>query len=620
MSNRKDILGLRALALLLVVSPLIGLKQVTGWFIGFDIFFVVVGYLITKHLFTQYRRNAKSNNREGYLELRHFYFPALVPICLSALVVIGMSYLLALLLIDSDSIQSLNNETIWAALMSSNVFSMTHNISYFLPKAGVRLVSYAWAPALLVQTTIIYSLIILGSLSINTTYLGGKKVQSRQRLNIALSITLLLSYLYMILESTVHPNTTPFSSGARIWEFALGGLCATIKFKSKKLSSPMLDIYRMVALTLVCISPFLITVNNYYYVILMPVLAISYLLWAAPKEDITWSTRILSQFPLPNLGIIAYPLVLWAGPIVYFQDTLALGDGILVRAILVVMLIVLATATHALFIKDIGIKLTNFDIVQKPILDRSVSRTTRMGLIATVLCFSIAAFSTPAIFSSELTHGEKPISTLESPSPTPTRPANVVFLGASITSGYGVEPIRSWPALVSSQLNWRPTNLARFGTGFTHGYSTGLCRKKECKSVVAMAKVAITLRPDAVVVSGGRNDCVQAKINPNGTRDAIRQTFTSLRNGLPDAQIISMAVVLNDKRPTPQCYLDINSWIAQASSINSINYISDVSYWLTGKSKLMTSDGIHPTTLGHAEIARRFVNWFRVQKIKIKII
>ncbi len=620
MSSRKDILGLRALALLFVVSPLIGLKQVSGWFIGFDIFFVIVGYLITKHLFNQYRKNAKANNREGYIELRHFYLPAFGPILVSAIVVIGLSYLLASLLIDRDSIQAFNDESIWAALMSSNVYSMTHSIDYFFPRAVLSPFAFSWATSLLIQGAIIFSSIIIGALSITTSYLGAKKVQSRQRLKIALLVTLFLSFFYMLLESRVHPNSTPFSSGARIWEFALGGLCATVKFKSRNLESPMLEINRVIALILICISPFVVSDGNYYYIIGLPLLATGYLLWATPRVDSTWSTRILSQAPLPYLGIIAFPLLLWVCPIIYFQNSLNLGDGILVRVLLVFTLIVLAIATHALLIKDLGLKLANLGLQKTRIPSKSVSRSSRMSLIATVICIGLSTFSTPAIFSSELNPGERPVSVTAKPTPTPTRPANVVFLGASITSGYGVTPSKNWPALVSSQLGWKATNLARYGTGFTHGYSKGLCRTKECKSIAAMAKLAISLRPDAVVISGGRNDCVQARTNPYATRDAIRQTLTSLRNGLPDAEIISMAVVLNDRRPTPQCYLDINSWIAQASSINSISYIPDVSYWLTGKSKLMTSDGIHPTTLGHAEISRRFVNWFRDQRIQIRII
>ena len=619
MTSRRDILGLRALALLFVLSPLVGIHQVSGWFIGFDLLFVIVGYLITKHLFDQYRKNAKANNRQGFIELKYFYLPALGLIVTSALIVIGLSYFLASLRLSGDSIASLNIESIWAVLMSANVYAMSHGFNYFQPNEGISPFNFSWATSLLAQSSIIFSLIIVGALSLNTSYLGAKKVQSRQRVKIALSVTLFLSFFYMILESSVHPNTTPFSSGARMWEFALGGLCATVKFKKRSRSSPLLEANRLIALASVCLSPFVVTAHNFYFTIIFPLLAIGYLLWATPKEDATWPTRFLSIAPLPYLGIIAYPLLLWSSPVIYFQRTMNLGSGILVRVLLVITLLVLATATHALLIKDLGIRLANVGTKKIRVTENSVTKSTRIGLIAAVICLGLSTISTPAIFSSELNAGEQPIVGTASPTPTPTRPANVVFLGASITSGYGVAQHQRWPSLVSNQFGWNETNLARYGTGFTHGYSKGPCRTSGCKSIPAMARLAISLKADAVIISGGRNDCAEARSNPAATRDSIRQTLTWLRTGLPNAQIISMAVVLNDKRPTPQCYLDINSWIAQASNTNSINYISDVSYWLTGKSKLMKYDGIHPTTIGHAEIARRFINWFRDQKIRITI-
>lgn len=620
MSSRRDILGLRGLALLFVISPFIGFKQVTGWFIGFDVLFIIVGYLITKHLFNSYRKNAKYNQRQGFLDLKRFYVQAIGIILPSAFIVIGLSYLLASLLTASTSGLSLTEESIWATFMTSNIYAMSHSFYYFAPRIGLSPFDFFWAVSLLAQCTVIFSLIVVGAVSINTSYLGAKKVQSRQRLRIVLSIIIFLSAFYMLLESRVHPNTTLFSSGARLWEFALGGLCATVKFRSKSSRNPFIDLNRTIALVVICASPFVLKANNFYLLIPFTLLAVAYLLWAVPREDGTWATRILSSRPLTHLGIIAYPFLLWLAPALYVVRVLGIANNALAKGILFFVVVMLAIATHAIFIKDLSMRLAKLIDGRNQAPSNSATKSVRFGILATALCLGLSVISTPVIFSNELAPGERPVAATISPTPTPTRPANVVFLGASITSGYGVSPLRSWTSLVSNKLGWNETNLARYGTGFTHGYSKGLCRKSGCKSIAAMARVAISLKPDAVVISGGRNDCNQARNNPSATKEAIRQTFTTLRTELPTAQITSMAVVLNDKRPTPQCYLDINSWIAQASNSNSINYITDVSYWLTGKTNLMKYDGIHPTTSGHAEIARRFVEWFRAKKIQINII
>ena len=57
--NRKDIDGLRALAVLPVIFYHAGFKLFSGGFVGVDIFFVISGYLITSII---YREIIKSNN------------------------------------------------------------------------------------------------------------------------------------------------------------------------------------------------------------------------------------------------------------------------------------------------------------------------------------------------------------------------------------------------------------------------------------------------------------------------------------------------------------------------------------------------------------------------------
>src|ERR1700728_4428104 len=64
-SYRPDIDGLRAVAILAVIFFHAGIPGLTGGFVGVDIFFVISGYLIGAHVY--------SETRLGVFKLRSFY-------------------------------------------------------------------------------------------------------------------------------------------------------------------------------------------------------------------------------------------------------------------------------------------------------------------------------------------------------------------------------------------------------------------------------------------------------------------------------------------------------------------------------------------------------------------
>ena len=63
---RRDIEGLRAIAVVLVVLFHAGVPQVTGGYVGVDVFFVISGFLITQHLLAE-------ATTFGRIRFAHFY-------------------------------------------------------------------------------------------------------------------------------------------------------------------------------------------------------------------------------------------------------------------------------------------------------------------------------------------------------------------------------------------------------------------------------------------------------------------------------------------------------------------------------------------------------------------
>lgn len=87
-SFRPDIQGLRAVAVLLVVLYHCGIPGIRGSYVGVDVFFVISGFLITRHLVQEYART-------GSLSLSGFYARRIKRLLPSALVVAGATVLLS---------------------------------------------------------------------------------------------------------------------------------------------------------------------------------------------------------------------------------------------------------------------------------------------------------------------------------------------------------------------------------------------------------------------------------------------------------------------------------------------------------------------------------------------
>jgi peptidoglycan/LPS O-acetylase OafA/YrhL len=66
MTYRKELQGLRAVAVLAVVADHLDARWLTGGFVGVDVFFVISGYLITGLLIEEHQRT-------GRIALRSFY-------------------------------------------------------------------------------------------------------------------------------------------------------------------------------------------------------------------------------------------------------------------------------------------------------------------------------------------------------------------------------------------------------------------------------------------------------------------------------------------------------------------------------------------------------------------
>ena len=119
---RKDIQGMRAIAVLMVVVFHTGFSQLSGGYIGVDVFFVISGFLITSHL-------AGSLDRENF-SLVDFYARRIRRLLPASFVVLVASVLAALIYMPAFTIPRIFKDAFATALYMPNVLFAWRGTDY----------------------------------------------------------------------------------------------------------------------------------------------------------------------------------------------------------------------------------------------------------------------------------------------------------------------------------------------------------------------------------------------------------------------------------------------------------------------------------------------------------
>ncbi|WP_342117152.1 acyltransferase family protein [Pseudoduganella sp. OTU4001] len=111
---RPDIDGLRALAVLAVIIFHLRAEWLPGGFAGVDIFFVISGYLITRHILQELRAGAFS--------LAEFYRRRIKRIAPAMLVVVGATLALSTVLMLPEDVRTTAKSAVWSLASLANFF------------------------------------------------------------------------------------------------------------------------------------------------------------------------------------------------------------------------------------------------------------------------------------------------------------------------------------------------------------------------------------------------------------------------------------------------------------------------------------------------------------------
>ena len=303
MQYRREIDGLRAVAVLPVILFHAGLTFWSGGFVGVDVFFVISGYLITTILITE--REAGTYSLLGFYERRaRRILPALFVVLLATMP-------FAWAWIPPYPFEDYARSLAFAALFISNVHFLEHG-GYFDQAADLRPLLHTWSLAVEEQYYLIFPLVL--------ALLG---VFGRMK---HLLVFLLLAGASLAVAEwgwRTYPNQNFYFTPSRFWELLAGSICAAFLFKRGPFAS---DILAAVGLAMILYSVvfFDATIPFPSVYTLVPVVGTCLIILCAKEGGYT--AKLLSFGPLVWVGLISYSAYLWHQPLFTFARIKSLTE------------------------------------------------------------------------------------------------------------------------------------------------------------------------------------------------------------------------------------------------------------------------------------------------------
>ncbi|MET0179880.1 MAG: acyltransferase family protein [Novosphingobium sp.] len=295
MRYRREIDGLRALAVVPVVLFHGGIEVFSGGYVGVDVFFVISGFLITGILLEDVAR--------GRFSIASFYARRARRILPALLVVLLASAVAAWIVLLPDELRGFSRSVVAVLGFCSNVLFWREQ-GYFTDAAELKPLLHTWSLAVEEQFYLAFPLVVF--------------VLARYRRRTAVAVLAAMtgaSFVACEVAAVRWPTANFYLAPTRAWELLAGALCAYLtlgKAVSRGEALPLLG------LGLILAGIFWLSASTPFpsRFALLPVGGtVLILLFAGPR---TLVGRLLGLAPLVGIGLVSYSLYLWHQPLYAF--------------------------------------------------------------------------------------------------------------------------------------------------------------------------------------------------------------------------------------------------------------------------------------------------------------
>ena len=301
---RPDVEGLRAVAVVLVVLYHAGVPQLSGGYVGVDVFFVISGFVITGVLL----REKASRGRTSILT---FYGRRCRRIIPAATIVIVVTVVLSYVFLGIFGGNRTATDGVWATIFLANFHFASTGTNYLTAYQPPSPLQNFWTLSVEEQFYLVYPTLFL------LVGMARVAVSFRLRLAIVLFAVIAVSFALSVSQTASAPTVAFFSPFTRAWELALGALVAVGAPWLLRVPSQLAVVMTWIGLGLIALSAVLYNAQTAYpgSAVALPVVGAAFVIAGGTVVSRHGAELLLRLWPFRQLGKLSYSLYLWHWPI-----------------------------------------------------------------------------------------------------------------------------------------------------------------------------------------------------------------------------------------------------------------------------------------------------------------
>lgn len=330
-SFRPDIEGLRALAVAGVIAFHFGLSGMPGGFAGVDIFFVISGYLITKHLVTEITETGRLNLWRFYARRARRLLPA-------ALFVILATLFAGYFILSPEEQALYSKGAMFASAYMINLWLIRWSFDYFAADATNNPFIHFWSLSVEEQFYLAWPALLLMAAWLRP----GKRTAI-----IVIGLAGLASFAACAWLTEVSQPWAFYFSPLRAWEFAAGGLATMAPAKIWRDRPLLATLQACLGLVLIAWAYLMLDEDSPFPGVnaLAPV-AGTVLLLLSGSGGRNLPSAVLALPPMQWLGRLSYSLYLWHWPVIVYAAMVVPNLSILDRFACAALTLLLSMFTY----------------------------------------------------------------------------------------------------------------------------------------------------------------------------------------------------------------------------------------------------------------------------------